>query len=296
MQPRLALAAVLLVLAAAAAGGASGGATPARNGFLAVTFDPGDGPIWRVDTATGRRTPLAPHVRAANLAWSPDGKTLMFAQEDRRQHRYYLRAVDAGGERLPLVIRDGYAPSFSPDGRHLVFQTCLAFCLATAAPDGSDRKLIFKCRCLVYQPQWSPRGDRIAYVRQHDRPGGGGVTYTIMVRTFAGSARALAGEGYPCDDQEDPAWSPDGRTVAFSCQEDQATFIYLARPGGLARRVVEGRSPAWSPDGRLLAFAQENTQATRVALGLVDVHTGAVRRLLRAPFVDSIAWQPQPRR
>src|SRR5438105_6169906 len=104
-----------LLVAALAAAGTSGARGPAANGFLAATFEPGGGPIWRVDPVTGRVSPFAARVRAHDLAWSPDGKTLMFDEEVSSQ-RIVLHAVDERGGLRPLQA-DGYAPSFSPDGR-----------------------------------------------------------------------------------------------------------------------------------------------------------------------------------
>ena len=59
-------------------------------------------------------------------------------------------------------------------------------------------------------------------------------------------------------DGRDPAWSPDGRTIAFF----SGAKIYLMNADGsehraLTRPQVEPRDLAWSPDGRKLAFLQE---------------------------------------
>jgi len=55
----------------------------------------------------------------------------------------------------------------------------------------------------------------------------------------------------------DPAWSPDGRQIAF-CRWREPVGVYLVSPAGEnERRVVHGVRPkevAWSPDGSRLAF------------------------------------------
>jgi TolB protein len=61
-----------------------------------------------------------------------------------------------------------------------------------------------------------------------------------------------------------PAWSPDGRTIAFSRLGDQSlpideSTLYLADADGshirpLGQAPVRGVSPAWSPDGGRIAF------------------------------------------
>jgi TolB protein len=61
-----------------------------------------------------------------------------------------------------------------------------------------------------------------------------------------------------------PAWSPDGRAIAFSRLADQSlpieeSTLYLADADGshirpLGHAPILGVSPAWSPDGRTIAF------------------------------------------
>jgi Tol biopolymer transport system component len=268
-----------------------------ENGFLAVTTVPGGGPIWRVSPETGASALLTRAFAASNLEWSPDGKALVF--NDSASPRLTVRSVDARGNRLPFRLEAAYAPSFAPDGRRIVFQGCgLPVCITTAKADGSDRRQIVRtnparCRCAVYEPVWSPQGDRIAYVKQQDRTDGG-VTYAVRVRTLAGRDRAVPGEDW-CSRQGDAAWSPDGRTIAFVCRDGTSPSIaVVSASGGVPRQLAAGRLPTWSPDGRQLAFARDNADQSRTALVVRDVRTGRERIILTRSGVYSIAWQPRP--
>ena len=56
-----------------------------------------------------------------------------------------------------------------------------------------------------------------------------------------------------------PAWSPDGKHIAFVSSRDGNPELYVMAPDGTGERrlthdsLAEGR-PAWSPDGKHIAF------------------------------------------
>jgi PKD repeat protein len=92
----------------------------------------------------------------------------------------------------------------------------------------------------------------------------------------------------------EPAWSPDGRQIAFSRSGGAAPGIYVMDADGSnpVRRTTSGLSPTWSSDGQSLAFACENQHA----LCSVDVDgvtdPVAVWPPSPAPLVQFPAWSP----
>ena len=95
-------------------------------------------------------------------------------------------------------------------------------------------------------------------------------------------------------EDSEPAWSPDGKRLAFTRTTDgrRSFHIYVMRADGTrVRRLTSGRvdfSPAWSPDGRWIAYRSNH------ALKIVRPDgTGARTVPTRAPTDASYpAWAP----
>ena len=57
-----------------------------------------------------------------------------------------------------------------------------------------------------------------------------------------------------------PAWSPNGRQIAFEGGPCDPSGVYVVNADGSGQRRLarNGRAPAWSPDGRTIAFFSDS--------------------------------------
>jgi TolB protein len=129
-------------------------------------------------------------------------------------------------------------------------------------------------------PTWSPDGQRFAYTVLAGGRGG------IMVQTL-GSGAAAQVPGTNTGLNITPAFSPDGRLLAYAHSDETGTDIFLANIADrcCAQRLTVGRyadnlSPTFSPDGRRIAFVSTRAGPPQVYVMAAD---GTDQELL-APF------------
>jgi Tol biopolymer transport system component len=198
--------------------------------------------------------------------WSPDGRRIAFLRGHVRiswvSYLYVMNSDGSGLHRLTLRVPEGTpettGPSkggqvvWSPDGRTIHFGRYLV------RTDGSG------ARRLPYVPLtavWSPDGRRIAFARQSPTLRGP-CCYShrsdIYVMNADGSGtRRLT---HNASQNAEPAWSPDGRRIAFVSRRDGNAEVYVMNADGgglrnLTRHPAKDLHPSWSPDGRKIAFA-----------------------------------------
>jgi TolB protein len=236
--------------------------------------------------------------------WSPDGRHIAFTVEldgdpaaPYRTDIYLMDALGSGVRRLTRSERALF-PVWAPNGRTIAFakrafsrpssvRDLLSKTIWTIGTDGNDeRELVPSLGVTADTPgAWSPDGESLAFTRR---------TYVDPEQSFESRAAiyvvAADGSGLRklIENGSDPAWSRDGRFIAYASDRDRngrltygdqtsfANELYVAKadesePKRLTRtRDVNERSPTWSPDGTRIAFTRgeqfQNAEATSVVV------------------------------
>jgi Tol biopolymer transport system component len=96
----------------------------------------------------------------------------------------------------------------------------------------------------------------------------------------------------------DPAFSPDGRAIAFHSDCGGGGIFVMGATGEALRRVTDfGYQPAWSPDGSRLAVVSESldlptSRLSTSRLSAIDLASGTVRRLTDGFDAMGPTWSP----
>ena len=144
-------------------------------------------------------------------------------------------------------------PDLSPDGRQLVYSSAASgnldvFLMRTDG--GRAINITASSYADDEQAAFSPDGERLVFRSSRD---GGGL---FLMGATGESVRRLTDGGF------DPAWSPDGKRIAYwantSGQRDLWTVgVEGGEPAAVTADLATDWSPEWSPDGRWLYFASD---------------------------------------
>ena len=222
--------------------------------------------------------------------WTPDGKRILFST-DCRGHRDIYSMNPDGSDWRRLTFTPGWdvaiatRPFMSPDGRTIAF-------LQGLPPDNMHIWLMnsdgSNLRQLTTGPgteddtaiAWSPDSRQIVF--RSTRSGNWQLWRINVDGTGLTQLTNLP------DEAHDPAWSPDGSTIAFASQGE----IMLMNPDGSNIRTLPGPGwefrPAWSPDGTRLVYGSYRGNTCDIYSKKID--NTDERNLTNRP--DSSEWDP----
>jgi TolB protein len=260
-------------------------------------------PVKTTDAATALTQVTRSSANEFNPAVSPDGTELAYevaSSAEAVPHVEVMALARAGATPARTLYsseaRLGVEPTWLPDGSGVLFvsktkRSPRGLVQTFGAAPGATSFLV-DAADLSFPAEWpavAPDGKTLAFaltevdVFQSGWPSTRHYDHALGLSDLIGTGTTLLGAG------TDPAWSPDGKRIAFARLEDGHGHLFVANADGTgAQRITDGSAddmePAWSPDGSCIVFSSAHgtdqiTQSNLFALrpdgsGLVQLTEG----------------------
>ena len=204
-------------------------------------------------------------------AISPDGEHIAF-RSDRAPAGIYV--MEATGENVRRVADHGFHPSWSPNGKEVVFSDAgrdlpdvrnnQASALWIVNVESGSQRLLTRDDAM--QPSWSPGGTRVAYWYM---PPSAGPRDIATIPASGGSPIVVTKDGTT---NWNPVWSPDGKFLYYASDRsgnmsfwrvaiDEKTGETLSEPEAVVTPSKFSRHLGFSRDGRRMIYVQTNNQS-----------------------------------
>jgi serine/threonine protein kinase len=233
-----------------------------------------------------------PGLVDSSPAVSPDGRTLAFSRGDlgSREDLHLLTLTEEmrpQGEpkKIPSKNPWNLFPAWTSDGSEVLFVSChtrsdMTLWRMGVSQSARPSRLAFDA---PWTPAVSPKGNRLAYSTWNSDSN----VWRIEVDGKAGEPKKLISSTFF---EGTPAYSPDGRKIAFMSSRSGSWEIWVSNSDGSYPEQLtrfEGPKtdrPSWSPDGKRIAFYSD-------VKGNRDVYVirsdgGALRQLTTDPARD----------
>ena len=220
--------------------------SPDYKKLVYLSYVDGNPRIYVYDIGTGRQT-LVTQSENPTFAprWSPDGRWILYSMAIGGNTDIYRVSASGGrSERLTDTPGIDIGGSYSPDGRRIVFESDRSGaqqCYVMDANGSNQRRISFGgSRCAT--PEWSPRGDQIAFTNAS--------SFNVSVMTPSGGSVRTLTRGWQ---DEAPTWAPNGRIIQFFRTErnsGKTSLWQVDLTGENERRLptpVDASDPAWGP-------------------------------------------------
>jgi dipeptidyl aminopeptidase/acylaminoacyl peptidase len=230
--------------------------------------------IWMVPTAGGAPLALtAEGASSSHARWSPDGKFIAFlsARGEGKTQVWLLNRLGGEAERLTDTPQDVEDFAWSTDSRQLVLilrdagpeelEEAKERSTKDTAPGEKEKKSKTQKPWVIDRLQF--KLDEVGYLDRRR-------THLYVFDLAAKSLKQITSGDY---DDSEPAWSPDGKSLAFtsnrSTPDPDATYnsdiwVVVAANTNKGAHLTQvttnpgaDGSPTWSPDGKWIAYVTQ---------------------------------------
>jgi Tol biopolymer transport system component len=256
--------------------------------------------IIRLSLDTLEKQPLTspPESSAGDMfpSYSPDGTQIAFVRSGSAGYGdldVWVQPV-AGGEARRLTSGEyDYCEglAWTDDGSEILFSTGWSGTILRVGLEGGAPRPVAG---VGQSAAWaSIRGDRMVYSQSTFQPRD---IWRVPGRRGAAADRTAERLIASSGSENDPAYSPDGRRIAFQSSRSGFLNIWVcdsdgAHPVQLTSFERHTGTPRWSPDGRRIVF--DSYEAGDWNLYVIAADGGVPRRLTREPSDDNTGtWSP----
>ena len=230
-------------------------------------------------------------IHIANSGYATWKSKIAFSSTRDGDSEIYVMEIDGSNQvRLTINPARDYDPSWSADGDRIAFVSNrnrgIEQIFVMDADGGNVTELT--TQWTHQQPAWSPKAERIAYVRNK-----GGRQVWVM-DADGGNQRRLTQDGK----NELPTWSPDGKRIAFLSTREPRSHLYLMDENGENQEsptqdMLPKDAPSWSPDGQWIAYAANDEKHIIQIYAVRVVGDPHLEKLTRdGPRKLQPAWSP----
>ncbi|OFA03392.1 S41 family peptidase [Duganella sp. HH101] len=261
--------------------------------------------LWlfnRTDKSVQKIPQPATHSNDVDPVWI--GDTVYFRSD--RDGEFNLYAYDVKSKAVRALTRHTDFPvlNIAANGGGIVYEQA-GYLHALDLASGQSRKLTIGVNSDLgaSRPRWvsgakyirnasiSPSGARVAYEFRGE---------IVTIPADKGDVRNLTHT--PAANERTPAWSPDGRSVAYFSDESGEYALHIRAQDGKGeprKFKLTGAGfydyPVWSPDSKKIAYTDNAW-----TLYVLDVATGAIKKIASEPLYGvnktlRAAWAPDSR-
>jgi len=220
--------------------------------------EPADVPLRPVQFTSSTGLDLFP-------AFSPDGKSVVFASDRTGTFELYRRPIAPGGREIQLTTdgQQNLSPAWSPDGETIAYHAKrVGGVWLLPALGGVPRQLT----TFGSRPSFAPDGKAVVFesgpIVDFAANSLGALPPSVLwiAPLDGGPARPLTQVGRPSGGHGAAAWSQDGKRIAFASYDRTSAEIWVVGVDGKDLvQVSQGNGqcydPVWSPDSASVTYA-----------------------------------------